>query len=98
MPARFKLVVRYWLNDSHVFRYVIVAILVSVGQSRRERETERVCSCVCVCAREKGRRSRERGKQADRVRKLDDPKMGERKERDDRDIELGKCESNIEEG
>lgn len=37
MPARFELTVRHWLNDSHVFRYVIVAILVSVQSQRREK-------------------------------------------------------------
>lgn len=52
MPARFELTIRYWLNVSHVFRYVTVAILVSVqnqwrgeggeGEAgERERERER---------------------------------------------------------
>lgn len=44
LPARFKLAIRHWLNDSHVFYYVTVVIRVSV-QSRcwsgRERERKR---------------------------------------------------------
>lgn len=50
-----------------------------------------------MCAREREEEG-ERDKQADRVGKLDDLTVRERKKRDDRDIELGKCESNIEEG
>lgn len=62
MPARFELAVRYWPNDGHVLRYVIVAILSTrpeisgVGARKRKmRERER--------GRKRGRDDREMGRQ-----------------------------------
>lgn len=70
MPARFEPTICHWLNDSHVLRYVIMAILVSVqregeretGREGREREREK----ECVRERSKGGKAK-RGKTRARV-------------------------------
>lgn len=95
-PAKFKLVVRYWLNDSHVFCYVIVAILVSVGQTWREREIEYVRMYICARERVEEKEEREQtGRQSARIRwPRDEREKGKMTETSN----LGKRESNIEQG